>query len=370
MRSWDCSWAGWSRLDAPRASGGFGDSQVAADLHGHLERRLEARLADGDVAHLAARAGLALAVEVQVGAGMAQDGVPARLARRPRCRPAGSPSRPACAASHRPAAVRTARAPAARTARCGRRRWCSGRCCAGAARSRSPGAARPPRTSRRRGRPRSPAPARCASRVAVASAASASGMRAGRDRDVEDAAGMPVLRHREDRHLRRRPRARGSPRSRVPAPGAPRARRARASTARRRCARSSRRGDRRLALAVVAEARRLEDGGQAHARERRVEIGFARARRHTGPTGRSCAAMKPFSRLRSCATATALPLGRTSVCLGQRKQGLGRRVLEFRGHGRAGPRQFCEGGGVGVGGVEVPGGELRRRATAGRGRAP
>ena len=32
-----------------------------------------------------------------------------------------------------------------------------------------------------------------------------------------------------------------------------------------------------------------------------------------GPTGRPWVAMKPFSRLRSCATATALPLGRTTV---------------------------------------------------------
>ena len=103
------------------------------------------RLAHRHVAHLAPGPRLALAVEVQVRAGMAQHRFPARLAVAPDVAQQVHHHRRACAAKDRPAAGRTARAPAARTARCGRRRSCSGRCCAGAARSRSR-SSRPPTT--------------------------------------------------------------------------------------------------------------------------------------------------------------------------------------------------------------------------------
>ena len=173
---------GRCRLDARARLGGFAAAPMPrsrADRERHLERALGRGLAHGHVAHLAPGTRLALAVEVQVRAGMRAAPPPSAARPRARCRPAGSPSPRACAARGRPAAGRRARAPAARTARCGRRRWCSGRCCAGAARSRSAAAGRRPRTSRPRARPRSRAPRRGAWRARSPRAASAAGMRAG-----------------------------------------------------------------------------------------------------------------------------------------------------------------------------------------------
>src|SRR5690242_5732578 len=70
-------------FDGVPASDGFAggaDAEGGADLERHGKRALERRLAHGDVAHLAPGPRLALAVEVQMRAGMREHRLPARLA--------------------------------------------------------------------------------------------------------------------------------------------------------------------------------------------------------------------------------------------------------------------------------------------------
>ena len=120
-----------------------GNAEFALDRARGGERVVERGAEARDVAHLAAAPRLA---PCRTGAAWRAGGASTRVqsgsrgvvaaARRTRCRPAGSPSPRACAATCRRAAGPRARAPAARTATSRTRRSCSGRCCAGAARSR------------------------------------------------------------------------------------------------------------------------------------------------------------------------------------------------------------------------------------------
>ena len=222
------------------------------------------------VPHLAAAARLGLAVQVQVHAGQRQHARPSR-ARLGRSPPANhrSPSRLSITrrrvqARRDQRQRRPARAPAARTARRRRRRCCSGRSCAAAAPSRWRPACRPrARRTRRTARRRSRVDAAIA-RARVDGRRGDGRRHVGRRhlRDREDAVAVQVLLHRQVRPL---------------APSAPRATitlssdasgSIRSSTQGTRPSALPGRGelgavgDAHLALAVVAEARGLQDAGQ------------------------------------------------------------------------------------------------------------
>src|SRR6185369_12072688 len=72
-------------LDAPGGQAGFAlaDAQRRADVHRDIERARNRLFADGDVAHLAARPRLALAIKMQVRPGMSKHGLPVGFSRAP-----------------------------------------------------------------------------------------------------------------------------------------------------------------------------------------------------------------------------------------------------------------------------------------------
>ena len=102
-----------------------------------------------------------------------------------------------------------------------------------------------------------------------------------------------------------------------------------------------------LALAVVAEAGRLDDRRAAGCRP---SPSPATA---NGAVGTPSPARKRFSAMRSWAIATAAAGGATTTSVARRSSGVGRRVLELGGDDRATCGEVVERGRVVVGGDEV-----------------
>ena len=87
------------------------------------------------------------------------------------------------------------------------------------------------------------------------------------------------------------------------------------------------------------------------------------------PTGKPRSAKKPFSRRRSCATATEAPLGRTTVRAASASSAAAGAFSNSVVTAAQLARELGERRGIGVRGVEVPGGEFRRGRERDRGRA-
>ena len=175
-------------------------------------------------------------------------------------------------------------------------------------------------------------------------------MRAGRDGDVEDA----VARARfsatgKDRAPRRRPRARAPPRSRARARGSSSSTQGTRFHSAKARASVLARVDAGLPLAVVAEARGLEQRRAASRARAPASRSASRLDRREGAHGKPCSRRSPSRARRSCATRPRRRAGRTTVRRGERVERLGGRVLELGGDRGAGRARARERRRVGVG---------------------